>query len=120
MAFIDPLNDPRFPNRPSHPHFWKITEIINYQDGEATEADRSAPDIVGEIADPDSVAYVAQMRARRLVQSMHRNSASGARLEMMLAAMWLDAFTTGVRFGQSVGGSVHKDQDGANDDHQGE
>lgn len=33
--FIGPLNDPRFPDRPQHPDFWRIADALTALDGRA-------------------------------------------------------------------------------------
>ena len=91
--FADPLNDPRFPDRPNTADFWRLSEAVLRNDGDATEGGRSAEQIYSdEIADLRSVLYMAKARAAM----MGLPAISGATL-------WLDAFAAGVRFQQAGG-----------------
>jgi hypothetical protein len=46
--FIDPLNDPRFPDRPNSPQFWRLVEIGLRHDGLADELGQAAIETVIE------------------------------------------------------------------------
>lgn len=86
---MDPLNDPRFPDRPQHPDFWRMVGIVNYLDGEALEGGRDPEKIVGEYVDMDSLIYLAKQRVLRL--RGHIDPAAGL-------ALYMDAFAVGYKF----------------------
>lgn len=89
----DPLNDPRFPDRPTHDDFWRISEAVLHNDGAATEGNLDVTDIYADgIADLQSALYMARARAQMMGAS-----------EVQGAALWLDAFAAGVRFQQAGG-----------------
>lgn len=92
----DPLNDPRFPDRPQHPDFWDIVDVVNQIDGRAIEGRQSLPQILGEmdIVDTDSIVYVAKMRALKAIEIL----ALPAGLELSLASIFIDAFSAGALF----------------------
>jgi hypothetical protein len=89
---MDPLNDPRFPNRPSHPDFWRLVEVINHLDGEATEGHKSLEDILGQDIDLDSLFYMAD---QRVLRSRIPNSPV---LRYAALALYLDAFALGYHY----------------------
>jgi hypothetical protein len=95
----DPLNDPRFPDRPTHPDFWRMSEIILQQDGDATEGGQSVEEIVKETVDMQSLSYFAMQRAGKQLQ----NAGLPEALMPVVAATWMDAFLAGATF-QKRGG----------------
>lgn len=97
----DPLRDPRFPDRPQSPDFWRITEVVNQQDGRSTEGQQEMDQVIGDIVDGEAVAYMAVQRAR-MVQRESGLSENKV-LTQMMAAIWVDAFTVGVRFERAGG-----------------
>lgn len=96
---MDPLNDPRFPNRPTHPDYWRIAEVAMQQDGKAEEGKQSVPQILEGVVDHESATYAATNRALIMCQKTGLPEA----LAPVLAAVWLDAFSVGVRFQQRGG-----------------
>lgn len=95
----DPLRDPRFPNRPSSPDFWRMVEVVNQLDGQATEGGRSTPEIAEGLVDIEALSYMAQMRALKARQLLGLPASA----EMALAATFLNAFLAGIRFEQEGG-----------------
>lgn len=92
----DPLNDPRFPNRPQHEDFWRLSEIILQLDAEAQATGViDISDVVQKLvgADLDSIHYMAVQRA------LFIRGAAGLGTEQM-AAGWIDGFLAGVLFQQ--------------------
>ena len=87
-------NDPRFPDRPQHEDFWRISEAFGLTDGRA-DAGESFTAIVSDHVDEASLIYVAQQRALRVL--------GGAALSPQLMALYADAFVTGVVY-QKLGG----------------
>lgn len=90
---MDPLSDPRFPDRPQHPDFWSITEVSNKLDGDVTEGGQSLPQILieNEIVDVNSLTYWATNRARQACQLLGLPEEK----EASLASLYIDAFSVG-------------------------
>lgn len=95
----DPLNDPRFPKRPTHPDFWRMSEVVLQHDGEATEGNLPLDQIVKDTVDPESLTYFAMQRAGMLCQK----SGLPESLVPVLGSLWLDAFMAGAKFQQRGG-----------------
>jgi hypothetical protein len=91
------------PNRPVHPDYRRISEIVLALDalveaGATLDAAAAALQAgAGNAADLDSVTYAAIHRARHLA------SGFGPALTRALAAMWLEGFTVGMAFEQRGG-----------------
>lgn len=79
------MND--FPNRPTHPDYWLMAEVVQDLDA-AAEDGMSADRIVGDL-DMASVAYMASQRVLR-AQNLLKGSA--------MAPLWFDAFVIGVMY----------------------
>lgn len=101
----DPFVDPRFPDRPQTPDYWRIVEVVNQQDGRYTEDGQEMPQIVADIVDEKAVTYMAMNRAL-MVQKLAGAAQPDDTLTQVLASVWVDAFTAGVRF-EKAGG--HRD-----------
>lgn len=99
MAENDPLNDPRFPDRPTHPDFWRMSESVLQHDGQATEGKQSVEQIVGETVDVESLKYFATQRAGTACQLSGLPEA----MVPVLAGVWMDAFMAGARYQQRGG-----------------
>lgn len=81
-----------FPGRPDHPDFWLLAEVVTNQDNKSENVSTKEEQL-GQVADPDSLLYVAQQRALRALGP----KASTGQLARM-AAVWLDAFMAGAAF----------------------
>lgn len=88
--------DPDYPDRPQHPDYWRLSEVLHKMDGDSTEGGKPADEIIASFADPDSVAYAARQRSL-MMQKM-----TGIPAEV-LEVVWLDAFTAGVSFEKAGG-----------------
>jgi hypothetical protein len=95
----DPLNDPRFPDRPTHPDFWRIAEVCLQHDGEAVEGQLPIEQIVKETVDMPSLSYIATQRAGIACQ----RTGLPESLVPVLAAAWVDAFMAGAVYQQRGG-----------------
>ena len=95
----DPLNDPRFPKRPTHPDFWRISEVVLQNDGNADEGKKPLEDIVKDTVDVESLTYFAMQRAGMTCQKAGLPES----LAPVLGSVWLDAFMAGARFQQRGG-----------------
>lgn len=95
----DPLNDPRFPKRPDHPDFWRISEVVLQHDGEAVEGKLPLEEIVKDTVDPTSLTYFAMQRAGMTCQKAGMPES----LAPVLGSVWLDGFMAGAKFQQRGG-----------------
>lgn len=66
----DPLHDPRFPDRPQHPDFWRLSEVCLQLDGAATEGGKEIPEITADLIDMESLDYLTRNRVGLLVQAL--------------------------------------------------
>lgn len=89
----DPLSDPRFPDRPQHPDFWRLSSALTKADGDATEGDKSVEEIVG--VDGQSLVYVANNRVGMGVV------AHGSLTRTVAVGLWIDGFQAGKAFFES-------------------
>lgn len=96
----DPLRDPRFPDRPQHPDFWRISQVVLELDGNASEGNMSVSEIVADLVDEKSLIYMTEQRALWAKQNL-----PGLTLAYgpALGAIWATAFTAGIRFQQEGG-----------------
>jgi hypothetical protein len=95
----DPLNDPRFPERPTHPDFWRISEVVLQNDGGADEGRKTMEEMVSETVDLKSLSYFAMQRAGTFCQRLGLPES----MVTALASAWLDAFMAGAKY-QERGG----------------
>lgn len=84
---MDLLNDPKFPDRPQHPDFWKLAEVILEMDGIFDESggDEYFEKFLKTEIDPDSIIYMAMQRGMRLKDVVPTS----------LAALYIEAFLVG-------------------------
>jgi hypothetical protein len=92
----DPLNDPRFPNRPQHPDFWALVSAVNYLDGEALEGGRSVRDIIRQYVDEQSLAYISQQRLMRALTA--DPNAPSFDFRAIALSLYMDGFAVGCQF----------------------
>lgn len=95
----DPLKDDRFPDRPQHPDFWRISEVVLQHDGDAVEAGRSMEEIVKDTVDLESLTYFAMQRAGTYCQAMGLPKD----FETLVGSVWMDAFMAGARYEERGG-----------------
>ena len=95
----DPLNDPRFPKRPSHPDFWRMSEVVLQNDGDSTEGNKSMEEIIKDTVDLESLTYFAMQRGGMAAQ----RSGLPEALTPVMGSLWMDAFLAGARFQQRGG-----------------
>lgn len=93
-------------NRPDHPDYWRLSEIILGMDG-AIEA---APDVetkdavwhqrVRDVIDEESGVYASVNRSMLLVNSLPFDIPDAVRVQLTtsMAGLWMDAFVTGAQF----------------------
>jgi len=97
--------DPRFPDRPDHPDFWALSEIICDHDRMCDESTDEESGMAKTFrADIRSVGYMANQRAAR-VQDLLGDATERERLVIM----WLDAFNAGQRFGEERAAKITVD-----------
>jgi hypothetical protein len=95
----------RRPQRPEHPDFWRLSEIVLANDGRMDAAPRREKERVwkettGSVIDVPSITYMATQRAIKLLgpptpANLAQHSA--------VAALYIDAFVTGAMFEQRGG-----------------
>ncbi len=91
------------PGRPSHPDFWRISEIVLSNDGPMEEArdneekERAWRARTNLVVDVDSVTYMAMQRARFAVGERDLP------LLGRVTTVWIDAFVTGAGYERAGG-----------------
>lgn len=92
------------PQRPDHPDFWKLSDIVleldasMYERG-ATHAEDVISQKAAEVGDSESITYMAVQRAMRALGVQSRQDLVDKRNEIALyATVYLEAFIVGVRF----------------------
>lgn len=74
-------------NRPDHPDFWKLSDVVLQLDGKTEDPGFDFPSFLSEIIDPKVLAYMAMQRAMLVT--------SDPMSWPVLAGMWIDAFCAG-------------------------
>ena len=87
--------DPRFPDRPTHPDFIRLSEAVQTHDAMAEQLDVSPFAVMG--VDEESFLYFLKNRLGMVSQRMHRDF-TGPRNQ----ALYLDAFALGKRYAEMV------------------
>jgi len=98
-----PHPDPRFPDRPDHPDFWKLSEIINHFDDLADKGMDLMDVAILKGLDLKSLVYMAKQRALRALDTYKDTEAypeGSTNEETRVAASWLDGFMAGQDFGE--------------------
>lgn len=91
--YHDPAQrDPRFPNRPTHPDWVRLSNALQEMDARA-DAGTEMMQIIGNV-DEESLRYAVTNRLAILHQVTHG--------EMDALAVYLDAFTLGKLYAESV------------------
>lgn len=99
------MNSEQFPNRPKHPDFALLSEVALDCDAIA-DADPTlsgAADLIGRVADGESVAYMAVQRATMAAEQDRLSSVvpsrtAALRRRHMVAGAWADGFVIGSGF----------------------
>lgn len=93
-----PLNDPRFPHRPQHPDFWRLSEIVLRHDA-VSQDELAMILLLGEHLDNESLEYMALQRGLVAAQRLGLNR-EGA---VMIGTAWMTGVLAGIEF-QKKGG----------------
>lgn len=116
MADVDDVFGRR-KDRPDHPDFWRISEIILQLDGPASdpttpeaERDRLWNKRVADVGDKESIMYAAVQRAK-LAFGVPGGAAFGItgagnltpHQQATAASLWIEAFVFGAMFAQRGG-----------------
>lgn len=96
----DPLRDPRFPDRPQTPDFWRLSEVALDHDARAVETE-DVGQILAEMVDEPSLMYMAEHRLGNAFGITPVGVGPG--LFAVLMGIYYDAFAKGVDF-QKRGG----------------
>lgn len=94
----DPLDRDRFPDRPDHPDFWRLSSAVLAIDAHACEDGMTVPEIVGDLVDIDVLEYFARHRTGTAMALLRLP----ALLAPALQAIWVDAFVAGAQFGKDA------------------
>ena len=89
--------DPRFPDRPTHPDFIRLSEAVQTHDAMAEQLDVNPFAITG--VDEKSLSYFLENRIGVMMQRL------GTRIllaKAMVGAIWLDGFALGKRYAEQV------------------
>ena len=78
-------------NRPDHDDFWLMAEVVQDMDAAADEGNFDR--IIRPVVDMESLAYVAEQRAMRVVGPL-----ASQEVYVKLQAAWLDAFIAGALY----------------------
>lgn len=96
----DPLHDPRFPDRPDTPDFWRLSETVLEQDGRSVEGGED-PFTIADV-DQKSITYMARHR----VAMAFGGAPIPTNVLTTIIALYVDAFTVGRGFEKRGG---HRD-----------
>lgn len=97
----DPLYDPRFPDRPQTPDFWRLAETGMQLDGRTTEGGESPLAMTDEVIDMESLMYVAKSRINLMLDGIHMNPSDKIRTAMIAA--YVTAVVHGIKFEKAGG-----------------
>ncbi len=97
----DPLRDPRFPDRPQHPDFWRLSETVLKLDGK-TQAGEEATDITALNVDVESALYMSQQRVGIMLRELGFGDAPKS-VELMMITAYMGGVVHGIEF-QKAGG----------------
>lgn len=103
MSAMDDFFGPA-PGRPDHPDFWKLSGVLLLLDGRMEsvkslpKADQEAVfvDTITEIVDLESIVYVAQQRAVRVLPPD-----ADLRTTAVVTSIYIDAFIAGANYERS-------------------
>lgn len=90
----DPLRDDRFPDRPQHPDFWRLSSAVTQHDGKTDEGGEDVQSVIAELIDPESLIYMAQQRTGIYLQRMNLPPS----MAPLLMGAVVDGVMTGIRF----------------------
>ena len=96
VATGDPLRDPRFPDRPQHPDFWRLSESALLLDGR-TDSGQSVDKAMSEYVDPESALYVVQQRTDAFLVQMGYTDPPTS-LKLLLRTAMLSGLVHGIVF----------------------
>lgn len=94
------MTDPRFPNRPDHPDYWQLSEVLVTHDAEM-DTGGNFDDAVGRYIDLPSLAYAANNQAQ---MGMQRIGAAGKvvwdsrTVRMLMASTFISSFLAGMKY----------------------
>lgn len=108
--------DPKYPDRPDHPDFRRMSEVIMEMDSNQqftprrraayVALDRPEPARFNPfqgIVDPASVSYMAEARVAMGLKHFREGLLRTDKLDELMQALWMEAFACGVKFQQAGG-----------------
>lgn len=99
----DPLRDPRFPDRPQHPDFWRLADVTTRLDGGATEGGKTIEQVAEGVIDLESLSYAATQRVGLFLQALGYENIE-PEVVAMLETVFVTSVITGIEF-QKAGGT---------------
>lgn len=90
--------DPRFPDRPNVPEFWRLSEVVCGLD---EEIDTGTPlvEVTERVIPMDVLTYMAKQRVMRVVGPLVPDE-----VLITLASIYLDGFVSGANYAKVVDG----------------
>jgi hypothetical protein len=96
--------DPKFPNRPDHPDFWKLSDILIGNDTTAESGPHGLDQVMDSVpVDMATIIYMANQRVMRSDQEI-----GPASPKEMKRILWVDAFIAGYKMAEARAQSVVK------------
>lgn len=98
MSFLDAN---KFPNRPDHPDFWRLSDCVLRLDGASQEAtDNAFESALADTCDETSLLYMGAQRVLRMCAAI--GIADREQIAAVLA-VWCEGFIVGSRFEKKGG-----------------
>jgi hypothetical protein len=95
------MDEDKFPNRPNHPDFWRLSDVTLRLDGAAGNG-RDLSTAADGLVDLDSLVYMAEQRCAILIRAFGLPTS----VHMPLVTAYVTSFITGIEFEKEGG---HRD-----------
>jgi hypothetical protein len=92
------LDGDKFPNRPDHLDFWRMSDVVLRLDG-AADNGRELSETADGVVDLDSLVYMAEQRCALFAQALKLPTSVTA----ALVTVYVASFLTGVEFEKEGG-----------------
>ena len=109
MDVPDSLGEEPGDERPDHPHFWRLSEIVLQFDAQVQDGNMDISRFIEKEIDEQSLIYMAIQRSERAERNMaqqHLQEGGSARNTMLAGLMtcYLEGFFLGKRYAERYGG----------------
>lgn len=101
----DPLFDPRFPNRPQTPDFWRLSETALMLDGKTVEGQQHTFDTTSEFVDVVSLDYMCEVRTAIMLQELGMGGLPDS-IKVLFQAAMMGGVVHGIAFEKAGGHRV--------------